>query len=134
MVLSTWTNKDNPSNILGFGTWTQITGYFLYPAPNNETIGDTGGSWWHNHTTGNHTLTTDEMPSHSHNVWWRGYWSTTGSNGQNQCNSREWQDGDPVQTFACDNNGGNQPHNHGNTGDTMAVPPFVKVRAWYRTA
>ena len=137
------TNNDNPSNILGFGTWTQITGYFLYPAPNNENIGDTGGSWWHNHTTGDHTLTIEEMPSHNHGIYARGVNDGASPNENlGKYPIRIYQDKNSnldVSDIYIENTGGNsngttQPHNHGNTGDSMAVPPFVKIRAWYRTA
>lgn len=56
----------NPAFLLGYGQWRQIIGKMLYAAdseytPNIQT-GRTGGS-------NEHTLTIDEMPSHTHQIY-----------------------------------------------------------------
>lgn len=48
----------SPASLYG-GTWTRISGRFLYATGETGTIGATGGS-------GTHTLTVSEMPSHNH--------------------------------------------------------------------
>lgn len=53
----------NPSTILGFGTWERLKGKVCLGLDENDndlkTIGNTGGEK-------THTLTVEEMPSHSH--------------------------------------------------------------------
>ena len=60
----------SPATLFG-GTWTQITNRFLYCIPSTSTGGSTGGSDKHSHsisfTSGSTTLTTTQIPSHSHN-------------------------------------------------------------------
>jgi hypothetical protein len=70
------TSKTNPSTLLGFGTWTQITGRFIvgsgqcggngtakWGTNNDSSVNfaaeERGGEAWH-------TLTVNEMPKHSH--------------------------------------------------------------------
>lgn len=59
------TNSANPSTYLGYGTWTAIEGYVVagYKSgdPNFGTAGVTVGS-------ATHTLTTAEIPSHTHSA------------------------------------------------------------------
>lgn len=66
----------------------------------------------HAHSTGNHTLTVNEIPSHSHMVY-------RGTNGTDYfgLTGKEPNGNTPyaVDTTAT---GGSQPHNHGNTGST----------------
>ena len=108
----------SPATLFG-GTWTQITDRFLYCA---NSSGTTGGE-------ATHLLTTEEMPVHNHNVWWRGYWNVGGGQ-QRQPTSKDYISDDPVQTFKCDNAGGKngvtQPHNN--------MPPYITVFCWRRTA
>ena len=59
----------NPSEILKFGTWERVKGKVLVGLDENDTdfneIGKTGGKK-------THTLTVDEMPSHTHTVNYSG--------------------------------------------------------------
>lgn len=63
------TSSTNPGNFLG-GTWVAWgTGRFpIGIDPNNKTwfatSEKTGGDWNHYHSTGDHTLTIQEMPEH----------------------------------------------------------------------
>ena len=75
----------------------------------------------HTHTTADHTLTTEEMPVHNHDITWRGYWAIDMGDGtRKHCRSDTWLSGDPIRHIDCSNTGGlngtTQPHNHGNTG------------------
>lgn len=58
-------NSTSPATLFG-GTWTQIKDKFLLTAGDTYKAGNTGGSSTHKHTTAGHTLTTNEMPSHTH--------------------------------------------------------------------
>ena len=55
----------NPSTILGFGTWERLKGKICLGLDEDDTnmnaIGKTGGEK-------THTLTTNEMPAHKHNL------------------------------------------------------------------
>lgn len=53
-------NNVSPATFLG-GTWSALSGRFLLGANSTYTAGSTGGS-------ATHTLTTAEMPSHSHTI------------------------------------------------------------------
>lgn len=51
----------SPATLFGFGTWEAIEGRFLLAADSTYTAGSTGGS-------ATHTITTNEMPSHTHTI------------------------------------------------------------------
>lgn len=53
-------NSTNPGTLFG-GTWQQLTDRFLLGAGNTYTNGNTGGE-------ASHTLTTNEIPSHTHTL------------------------------------------------------------------
>lgn len=102
----------------------------------NFPAGETSGSFAHKHTTGNHVLTTSEIPSHYHSgLYWNGKrislnslsssgyglpWNNT-SNADETC-------------FSTGNTGGGGAHNHGDTGSTNILPPYLVVYMWKRTA
>lgn len=92
------------------------------------TLGGLIGSLTHLHSTGNHTLTVDEMPSHKHtgieydngnsvslsesgNTGYNISWNTTGNSSRSD-----------MQT---NSTGGSQPHNHGDTSSTSSVQPTI---------
>lgn len=63
-------NTTNPGTLFG-GTWERLKGKFLLGADDSTyKNGGTGGAATinleHSHTTGDHKLTVDEMPSHNH--------------------------------------------------------------------
>ena len=63
------TNSTSPATFIG-GTWQRIQDRFLLAAGSTYTAGNTGGSSTTSYTpsgsVGYHTLTTSEMPSHTH--------------------------------------------------------------------
>lgn len=103
-------NSTSPANIYG-GSWTQITGRFLYC--DNGTW--TGGS-------NTHTLSISEMPNHGHpNAvpnWAALYISGQGTTRYGSVLDGSWHTTDSV--------GGGQPHNN--------MPAYQTCYAWRRTA
>lgn len=123
----------NPSEYIG-GTWESYgSGRVLVGVDTSQTEFDTvektGGSKTHTHTTGNHTLTINEIPSHSHSI---NFDQTTGSS------TNALKTG--VQTVytgdygIVQKTGGDGTHNHGNTGDSSNIQPYITVYIWKRTA
>lgn len=101
----------------------------------------------HNHSTANHTLTTNEIPSHNHSLG-RGYveWPTGGT-------GSSWDGWNPsgkypavAQVTSTAAAGGGGAHNHGNTGNSSpgtnsqlsstqsVLPPYITCYMWKRTA
>lgn len=113
------TNNTSPASFLG-GTWTRIKDRFLLSFGDTyNTAGATGGE-------ATHTLTTDEMPSHSHTVY-----GTTANHGQSWDDTSHpraetyvdtTHDRDPYVASS----GGGQAHNN--------MPPYLVVYMWQRTA
>lgn len=91
------------------------------------TLGGLIGSLTHLHSTGNHTLTVDEMPSHGHVVSDNCDTGAT-TNARNALQSLNngtktgWGTGNPP---FINNTGGSQPHNHGNTSSASSVQPTI---------
>lgn len=107
----------SPAALFG-GTWERIANRFLWAVDAGGAIGTTGGEQ-------THTLTINEMPSHSH-----GQYVATGSNGSTSVNydysgwsstgKAVWQG---LNTGAA---GGGAAHNN--------MPPYIQVSIWRRTA
>lgn len=107
-------NSASPATLFG-GTWERLKDRFLLAAGDTYAAGAAGGE-------AAHTLTTGEMPSHTHN--WRGYtWMKTDGTADNYktpiAGSEEWT---PTMQSA----GSSQPHNN--------MPPYLAVYIWKRTA
>ena len=129
----------DPSELFG-GTWEKIEDRFLLSCGTTySTLGATGGSAKHTPagTVGNHTLTTGEIPSHTHK-----YTKPTDSVAQIYEAQQQYSSG--ITTINTSTASANQDtgsagtggaHNHGFTGteaDTM--PPYIVVNIWKRTA
>jgi microcystin-dependent protein len=134
-------NPTNPSQLFG-GTWTQITGKFIYAADTNHSVNTTGGEEVH-------TLTVNETPAHTHT---RGTMNITGGTGmhvtRNGANAGEgafyWGnhtcggltgnaqsygqmfDASRTWTGATSSVGGSAAHNN--------MPPYLVKYCWERTA
>lgn len=105
------TSNTDPSTFIG-GTWVQLKDRFLLGAGDTYTAGNTGGA-------ATHTLTIDEMPSHSHKAkGWAavvdgsGNYITLGGNGSSDI-------------YSTRDAGGGKAHNN--------MPPYITVYMWKRT-
>lgn len=131
----------NPSTYLGFGTWAAWgTGRVPIGIDAGDTdfstVEKTGGSKTHTHTTGNHTLTIDEMPEHGHRDIivdsTKLNWFAQFSSGTDQLGlGIDAQSGNNVHTGT---RGGSEAHNHGDTGSSSTVQPYITCYMWKRTA
>lgn len=118
-------SSTSPATLFG-GTWSQITDRFLYCA---NSSGTTGGE-------ANHTLTINEMPSHTHTTysnWGGGTYSFGGASFQRGGTAIvPWvgggdSDGQTIKNYNTGGlNGITQPHNN--------MPPYITVYCWRRTA
>ena len=114
-------NSTSPSTLFG-GTWVQLTDTFLYAtsttADDNVTTAPTGQG------EATHTLTINEMPSHSHPISAIHPLknSATASSSSHTTNWSNHYD----TISGTDNTGGGQAHNN--------MPPYLKVYMWKRTA
>lgn len=111
-------NSTSPATLFG-GTWEQLKDRFLLSAGNTYTAGSTGGE-------ANHTLTMDEMPSHSHSTDRNAGWPSNdvGSDGWS-INYNRYETA-PYATWhaGTENTGGSQAHNN--------MPPYLTVYMWKR--
>lgn len=102
-----------------------------------NTAEKTGGNKTHLHSTGNHTLTTNEIPKHEHeyinnladegNVIPVGGTSNPVGAALKDLRIQSFIDG-------TDQTGGGAAHNHGNTGGASSLPPYITCYMWKRTA
>ena len=106
----------SPASFMG-GSWTRIQDRFLLCAGTTYAAGTTGGA-------ANVTLTTDQMPSHSHGEL------VTASSPTGGWYSRVVADAGPneptVEIRQTAQTGGGQAHNN--------MPPYLAVYAWRRAA
>ena len=106
----------NPNTYLGYGTWTQITDKFLL-ATGTKALAAAGGAE-------THTLTTAELPAHTHSInipVQKNYSSSDGA----------YCEGAPLDNYgthviSSESAGSGSAHNN--------MPPYVCVSMWQRTA
>lgn len=130
MVIITATNI-NPTNWT-YGTWQLFgQGKCLVGVDTNDsdfnTPLKTGGSKTHYHTTGDHKLTINEIPAHSHNINFDQVWSWGGTTSIATTSGGPYGGSGYVA-----NTGGDKAHNHGNTGNTSSLQPYITVYFWRR--
>ena len=108
-------NSTSPATIYG-GTWEQLQNRFLLGAGSSYTAGTTGGE-------ATHTLTVNEMPSHSHKLV-----SNTSQGTSDAISIQSTFPGtdNNVSTRNSSAVGGGQAHNN--------MPPYLVVYMWKRTA
>ncbi|KAK8835310.1 hypothetical protein M9Y10_013515 [Tritrichomonas musculus] len=119
-------NSISPQTLFG-GSWEQIQDKFLLASGSTYSAGSTGGASSHTHTTQNHTLTIEEIPSHSHNF----------NSAADESSTSLWSYTATYRTASkgqTDTTGGGQPHNHGDTGQASNLPPYLSVYVWKRTS
>ena len=123
------------------GTWEQIKDRFLLACGDAYINGKTGGRANHKHPTGNHTLTIDEMPSHTHSqkpISYSNGTATINCSGHYlNDNTNAWTNGRTNHVLSWPDtgaNGGGKPHSHGDTGSANHLPPYLAVYMWKRTA
>ena len=111
------TSSTSPQTLFG-GTWRQLKDVFLLAAGDTYTAGSKGGE-------ATHTLTTDEMPAHTHDQSVVGARSGSGSTyvSWNASNLTGSSASSYNKTFST---GGGKAHNN--------MPPYLAVYAWERTA
>lgn len=104
-------DHNDPGTLFG-GTWTRITNAFLWACDASGTIGQTGGEQ-------EHTLTTAELPKHTHGSVYSQHADGT--------KSQAWfsTTGDKL-AYGTVEAGGGQAHNN--------MPPYIQVSVWRRTA
>lgn len=105
-------SSTSPETLFG-GTWAQIEDTFLLAAGTTYAAGATGGE-------ATHTLTVDEMPSHTHNITFQ-----SGKIGGGSTYRRPLTNASDSE-MAVTATGGDQPHNN--------MPPYLAVYVWRRTA
>lgn len=113
------TDATSPAELFG-GTWEQIKDTFFLAAGDTYTAGSTGGE-------AEHTLTTTEMPYHSHTILLNSassvsYDAWDYSYGASKANRSYYSQGpaEPIVGGA----GGSGAHNN--------MPPYLSVYAWKR--
>lgn len=113
-------NDTSPAEIFG-GTWEQLKDRFLLAAGDAYAAGSTGGE-------AQHTLTTEEMPAHSHSKNGAKFLSDTGKTGGFGAAIRTVTDDyvagliSPSEAMT----GGSKSHNN--------MPPYLAVYMWKRVA
>ena len=121
-------SSTSPASLFG-GTWEQIQDRFLLAAGSSYTAGNTGGE-------ATHTLTENEMPSHTHALRANTSWGNSETLGawQQYVNSGTLSDvgssGGTITTSyyydVAGRTGGGAAHNN--------MPPYLVVYVWKRTA
>ena len=104
-------NHTNPGTLFG-GTWTRIQNAFLWATTSGGTIGQTGGE----QTV---TLTTEQIPAHSHGSVYSQHAEGT--------KSQAWYTTAGTSlAYGVVETGGGEAHNN--------MPPYIQVSIWRRTA
>jgi hypothetical protein len=103
-------NHTNPGTLFG-GTWTRLSGGFLWASQAGDTIGQTGGEK-------THTLTVNELPAHDHG----GTYTNAGT-----ARTHAWlASNGSAMGYDTVKTGGGAAHNN--------MPPYIQVSIWRRTA
>lgn len=118
-------NNSMPSFMTTGRTWAAITGDYVLKTTTTET----GGTYNNAGDTGSHVLTTDEIPSHSHNFQYAGTSAQGGGSDSNYKVVRTGAYSSSLSNKAVSDTGGGQGHTH-----TAGMPQNVAVYMWKRTA
>lgn len=108
------TASTSPAELFA-GTWERIKDRFLLAVGDTYTAGSTGGE-------AQHTLTVNEIPSHSHAVPSLNKWLSPDGSGEDM----NYSVVSKINTQASGSTGGGQAHNN--------MPPYLAVYIWKRVA
>lgn len=112
--------NDTDPSILFHGTWERIKDRFLLASGDTYSAGSTGGE-------AQHTLTVDEMPSHSHSLNDQDAHGASGSLQGGKTYSQVNRSADTTYWWSdTHETGSSQPHNN--------MPPYLTVYIWKRVA
>lgn len=131
-------NSTSPATIFG-GTWTQITGRFLYCTTTSKTTGGANSvSYTPAGTNTGTAITVDQMPSHNHRIP-QGYTANGESISGDYMQYGGWSGsvGGASYYTQVKNTGGGKTHTHTFTGTKATIntmPAYFTVYCWYRTA
>ena len=117
-VYLSW-NSTDPKNLFG-GTWTRLSGGFLYGCVSSVGTGNGTGT-----ATNSHTLTIDQIPSHNHEID-IGSFANGGEDWNSIKNGHIAPQNNQGTRFTTRTRGGGQGHSHN--------IPYIAVFAWRRTA
>lgn len=115
------TDSTNPTTLFEGTTWERIYGAFLWGAEDGE---DTGPTIAGEKT---HTLTVDEIPSHTHSATkslWGNFQTGETLSSHNKPNETDYYYSDTTNFISA--TGGGQAHNN--------MPPYYVTYIWHRTA
>ena len=146
-IYTSMTNT-SPATLFGFGTWTQITDKFMYCVDSSTQSKQPGGSKTittanlpsHSHTV---NINTNEQGTHSHIQQTLQYDSgrSDGVNGRYDQNGESWSGNHCAVLYQMVNTVEAGAHTHNVNGDTGTtgggadfLPPYITIYAWYRTA
>lgn len=115
------TDSTNPGTLFGVGTWSAIANRMVIGKGSGTfaTAGATGGEE-------NHTLTSAEMPSHSHTIGTGQNQWVRGGSGDNAASLSQGGSAFRVVPGPTDTTGSGGAHNN--------MPPYVVAYIWKRTA
>ena len=119
-------NATSPSELFG-GTWEQIKDRFILAAGDSYSVGSSGGE-------ASHTLSADEIPSHSHSITFYNDDFSNGGDSETNINRKRqspgltydvaWKKG--AWQYSSNATGGNVAHNN--------MPPYITAYCWHRVA
>lgn len=102
----------DPSQLFG-GTWQRVKDVFILAAGDTYAVGATGGE-------AEHTLTVEEMPSHTHNIKFLGGKAASGTV------YGIFSPSGTLESGAITSTGSSQPHNN--------MPPYEVFYCWKRVS
>lgn len=146
--------EEDPASHFGLGTWERIDKFLAGSSADINSpfyvVGSTGGALNHSHTdtfsVDGHQLTSDEIPTHSHEMYFKWQDNNKASEGSSlvadhdiaQGDYRKNPDGTPDENLReTEATGGGLPHSHGLSGginSASSLPPYKVVNIWKRTA
>jgi len=121
-------NSANPASLLGFGTWSSFgAGRVLVSLDSTQSefnsIGETGGA-----KTAAHTLTTAEIPAHSHD------WALAEYDGPNDYGTNGSANNIAETTTGRNRNFNSETVGGGGSHSHSTLQPYITVYMWKRTA